>query len=272
LGVQPLGFSPYLLETSGYWFTVGEDVQGTLARAGQWFDGINDYGPNWQDQRQKIRTRDGFQCRQCGAPEPGGRQHDVHHLIPFRTFGYVRGINDHYLGANRLDNLLLVCRNCHRRLESAVRVRGALDGLSYALTNLAPLHLMCDPKDIDVAVVRGPNEQGRAGEPDSDDSNDSDDGADERLPTVYIFERVTAGLGFSVRLFELHERLLDAARELVDGCPCPRGCPACVGPVLDDEIVRLETKALTRSLLQVLIHGELDAGPASAFGEVDFGI
>ena len=67
--------------------------------------------------RQRVRVRDGFACRRCGTPEESRRQHDVHHRVPFRTFGYVPGINEHYLEANRLDNLMLVCRTCHQRLE-----------------------------------------------------------------------------------------------------------------------------------------------------------
>ena len=79
--------------------------------------------------------RDHYRCTQCGAAEPPGRQHDVHHLVPFRTFGYVPGINEHYRRANQLNNLVLVCRTCHRRLEASVRVRTGLDGVAYALSN-----------------------------------------------------------------------------------------------------------------------------------------
>ena len=99
-----------------------------------------------------MRVRDNYRCTQCGAPEPDGREHDVHHLTPFRTFGYVRGINEYYLVANRLENLVLVCRTCPRRLEAAVRTRSALQGLGYALHSLAPLYLMCDPEDIGLHV------------------------------------------------------------------------------------------------------------------------
>ena len=74
------------------------------------------------------------------APDMRGREHDVHHKIPFRTFGYVPGLNERYLEANRLDNLMLVCRACHRRLETAGRLHTGWTAFGYVLSSLAPLH------------------------------------------------------------------------------------------------------------------------------------
>ena len=87
----------------------------------------------------------------------------MHHKLPFRAFGYVRGVNENYREANQLENLVLVCRACHQRLETAGRLRTGLDGLAYALANLAPLHLMCDPSDLGLFVQRsgGPGDQSR---------------------------------------------------------------------------------------------------------------
>lgn len=76
---------------------------------GQWMDASNDYSPNWQEQRKRVRARDQYRCSVCGLPEPE---------------------------ANRLDNLQLLCRRCHRRVEATVRTRGALDGLAYTLHHL----------------------------------------------------------------------------------------------------------------------------------------
>jgi DEAD/DEAH box helicase domain-containing protein len=300
LGVFPLAYEPQLLETSGYWFSLLPATQQKLAQQGQWFDSLNDYGPNWQEQRQRVRARDHYRCTQCGTHEPPGRQHDVHHLVPFRTFGYVAGFNENYREANRLENLVLVCRTCHRRLESGVRTRTGLDGLAYALTNIAPLHLMCDPQDLGVHVVRseGVGKTGRQEDKKTEDSgqrtedkvtgwqgdNAASNDDESRItnhesritnhesritnhesritqqPTIYLYERITAGLGFSARLFELHELLLGAALALVRGCSCRHGCPACVGPVLENELALLETKQLTIAMLEVLI--DADSGGA----------
>jgi DEAD/DEAH box helicase domain-containing protein len=241
LGTQPLEYPPQVLETSGYWLSILPAAQQALAQSGQWYDSVNNYGPNWEAQRTRVRARDGYRCTQCGAPEAPNRQHDVHHLVPFRTFGYLPGLNENYLLANRLENLALLCRACHRRLESGVRVHTGLDGLAYTLVNLAPLHLMCDPQDLGVAVVR-----------DAKVETENDAGKPGVLPTVYIYERAVAGLGFSARLYELHHLLMAAAHELIRQCSCQQGCPACVGPVPESAGVQLPTKQLTLALLDAL--------------------
>jgi DEAD/DEAH box helicase domain-containing protein len=150
-------------------------------------------------------------------------------MRPFRDFGYVPGENDYYRPANRLENLVTLCPSCHQRAEAQVQARSALGGLAYVLRNLAPLFLMCDPGDIQVtAEARNPLTQ---------------------APTVVIYEQVPAGVGFSRRLFELHNDLLDAALELVADCRCRDGCPACVGPPGE---IGPDTKAVTRRLLEYL--------------------
>ncbi len=257
LGSYPLDYPPQTLETSGYWFEVTSAAQERLIGAGQWFDSPNNYGPNWAEQRQKVRERDQFRCQECGVAESPNNQHDVHHLIPFRTFGYAPGHNENYTLANRLSNLTLLCRRCHRRIEAGVRTRGGLDGLAYALQNLAPLYLMCDQGDLGVAVVREGEGAVRS------------DG-----PRIYIYERIAAGLGFSAQLYERHAELLAAAESLIRGCGCQHGCPACVGPVLlHEETARplLQTKQLTLSLLAVLQDQEPDLPtPLPVADEIDF--
>ena len=60
----------------------------------------------------------------------------------------------------------------------------------------------------------------------------------------------------------VHEDMLDDAaavlvrdaRELVAGCPCPAGCPACVGPVLPGD----ESRALTPKAAALAVLGLLD--------------
>jgi DEAD/DEAH box helicase domain-containing protein len=152
----------------------------------------------------------------------------MHHIRPFREFGYVPGQNDHYRQANRLENLVTLCPSCHRRAEAGQQTRSGLGGLAYVLGNLAPLYLMCDPADLHVsAESRNPLTQ---------------------APTVVLYERVAAGVGFSERLFELHDALLASALELVNDCPCRDGCPACVGPPGE---IGPETKAVTRQLLSL---------------------
>jgi DEAD/DEAH box helicase domain-containing protein len=90
---------------------------------------------------------------------------------------------------------------------------GALIGLARIARTTAALLLMSDPRDLGVlAQVQAPF-TGR--------------------PTVYLYDAVPGGVGLTERLFTLVDELLRACREAVDSCPCPDGCPACVGPAVE---------------------------------------
>jgi len=79
------------------------------------------YGPNWKQQRKRARLRDDRACQRCGTRECGLDQAlSVHHIRPFREFGYIPGENTRYLAANRLDNLTSLCQSCHMIVEHAV--------------------------------------------------------------------------------------------------------------------------------------------------------
>ncbi|HUX75241.1 MAG TPA: DEAD/DEAH box helicase [Anaerolineae bacterium] len=217
------------LRTIGYWVALSGELTVRLQEAGV-LPPPADYGPNWPAQRDVARARDGYRCRHCGAPEREGRQHDVHHITPFRAFGYVPGVNDLYQLANRLENLITLCPACHRRVERTRGARGALSGLAYLLRNLAPLYLMCDPGDLGSAVQARAPETG--------------------LPTVTLYDRAPGGAGLSTRLYELRDDLLGAALDVVRRCPCADGCPGCVGPAGD---AGAGAKALTRRLLEAVV-------------------
>ncbi len=228
LSWAPIDLPKQSMHTIGTWLAISEELAEELREAGVLKPKI-DYGPNWQAQRDAARARDGYRCRRCGAPEQDKRQHDVHHLTPFRAFGYLPGENDVYKLANQLDNLITLCPRCHRRAERARGTRGALGGLAYLLRNLAPLHLMCAPGDLGSAV------QARA--------------PDTGLPTVTLYDSVPGGAGLSAQLYEIREELLEAALERVQDCRCTAGCPACVGPAGD---VEPDAKALTERLLKAM--------------------
>jgi len=244
LGYGEINLPAREFQTTGYWLWIPPELVKELAEEGI-LVAPNDYGPNWETQRNAARARDGYRCRQCGKPETtpspigdlpigegrgGGRQHDVHHLVPFRSFGYVPGVNENYKLANELDNLVTLCRACHRRVEAARGTQTALGGLAHALGNLAPLFLMCDPRDL------GVSSEARAKATSS--------------PTITIYDLVPEGLGFAEQLYELHTELLHGALEMVSACPCRDGCPVCIGPV---GVEGLETKELTRRLAERLI-------------------
>ncbi|RME85628.1 MAG: DEAD/DEAH box helicase [Caldilineae bacterium] len=233
LGYGEIDLPESVLDTSGSWLTLAESLVERLRGLGLWHSDAIDYGPNWQEQRDRARARDGYRCTQCGAPERNNRQHDVHHIRPFRSFGYRPGVNDAYLLANRLDNLRTLCRACHRRLEQSVRLRSGLGGLAYLLGNLAPLHLMCDPRDLGSHVEA--------------------DFPPFHRPTILFYDRAPAGIGLAERLFELQDDLLRHAYDVLQRCPCARGCPACVGPVSEGaEALDWDPKVLTHALLDAM--------------------
>jgi len=215
LGEEPLDLPPTDLQTTGYWVSFSEDTVTRLREAGAWTNDPNDYGPDWGQIREKVRARDGYKCQVCGTPE-SGRQHDVHHKIPFRQFirnALATGlaIKQATQQANRLDNLTTLCPICHKQAEANIRMRSGLAGLVYVLGNLAPLFLMCDAGDLGTHIEPVENQHFGG-------------------PTVVLYDSVPAGIGFSEKLFELHDELIARAFELVNECACEDGCPSCVGP------------------------------------------
>jgi DEAD/DEAH box helicase domain-containing protein len=231
--ISPDSIPEQEMETTAYWFSILPELSARLEEEGLLNIGRDDRGPNWEQQRNRARARDGHRCRHCGVAEQPRRAHDVHHVQPFRTFGYVRDQNDRYLEANRLENLVTLCRSCHRRVEVDRMVLGTLSGLSHLLRHLAPLHLMSAPRDIGVvSEVRS---------------------SYTKQPTITIYDNAPGGLGFSEGLYELHDTLLVAARDLVHACRCQRGCPSCVGPVAE---VGEDAKANCLRLLDLLLEPE----------------
>ena len=232
IGEEPLDLPPSDLQTTGYWLALSQQTLETLRAAGAWTGDPNDYGPDWPRIRNAVRARDGFRCQVCGTPETGGRQHDVHHKIPFRQIART-GAADPALAAqaNRLDNLLTLCRSCHRSAEANVRMRSGLAGLASVLGQLAPLFLMCDSRDL--GVHHDPQAPFADGQ-----------------PAVVLYDLVPAGIGFSQKLFELHAALLARALELVSECPCEDGCPSCVGPAGENGV---GGKSETIEILKLLV-------------------
>ncbi|HLO30179.1 MAG TPA: DEAD/DEAH box helicase [Anaerolineales bacterium] len=203
LGEEPLDLPPTDLMTTGYWVSLSEETVTRLREAGVWTNDPNDYGPEWSRIRDRVRARDKYTCQVCGAVETN-RQHDVHHKTPFRAFSS-------WAEANRLENLTTLCPSCHHKVEQNVRMRSGLAGLAHVLGNLAPLFLMCDAGDLGTHIE--PVENQAFGQ-----------------PTVVLYDAIPAGIGFSEKLFDMHDELIARALELVSECPCADGCPSCVGP------------------------------------------
>ena len=115
------------------------------------------------------------------------------------------------------------------------------DGLAHALQAIATLLVMCDARDLGVSV--GENEAERSQESEVRNQNPDEEGNrvpsfGRRLatlfePNIYLYDKYPGGVGFSEPLFRLSESLLENTRRLIENCPCPSGCPSCVGPAGD---------------------------------------
>jgi DEAD/DEAH box helicase domain-containing protein len=97
---------------------------------------------------------------------------------------------------------------------TATERQNGLSGLGNAFRTIASLLLMCDPRDLGVALTE-----------------DISGGMVAWEPNLYLYDNYAGGVGLSAPLFRLSGRLLQQTRELIEGCRCEVGCPACVGPV-----------------------------------------
>ncbi len=89
----------------------------------------------------------------------------------------------------------------------------ALKGLAHLLGTVAPVFVMADPGDLRAqAMVRAPFTD---------------------APTLYLYDATPGGVGYARRIYQQWEEIRTAALEHVAGCACQRGCPSCVGAVVE---------------------------------------
>ncbi|MDD3336291.1 MAG: DUF1998 domain-containing protein, partial [Eubacteriales bacterium] len=90
-------------------------------------------------------------------------------------------------------------------------LQGALVGVANLLSIVAPLYLMCSPRDICVVYqVKAPITD---------------------KPTIFLYDSFPGGVGLSEKAFQMQRMLLEQALDVVRECGCENGCPGCVGPV-----------------------------------------
>ena len=111
--------------------------------------------------------------------------------------------------------------------------QNGLTGLGNALRTVGSLLLMCDPRDLGVAITENIGQGLKAFE-----------------PNLYLYDAYPGGIGQSEPLFKMTRRLLEGAAELIGSCACESGCPSCVGPV--GEIGQMGKEAAGRILTQLL--------------------
>jgi DEAD/DEAH box helicase domain-containing protein len=86
----------------------------------------------------------------------------------------------------------------------------ALSGAGTLIRNIAPVYLLCDPRDLGLAErVRDPH---------------------FGVPALYIYDKYPGGTGLAESLAKRSGDLFAAAFQAASRCPCKSGCPSCVGP------------------------------------------
>jgi hypothetical protein len=102
------------LECYGEWLS--NEVIGEAHH--QWEGGEINYGTKWWRIRREALERDGYTCQRCGKDaEEIGRNPDVHHIEPVRSF-------ENAEEAHSLDNVVSLCRSCHRLVEEGASISG----------------------------------------------------------------------------------------------------------------------------------------------------
>lgn len=86
-----------------------------------------------------------------------------------------------------------------------------LQALAAVLTNILPVYLMCDPRDIAAVPMMRSAHTGCA--------------------TLFFYDCYPGGAGLARRAWSMTDRILSASSELLRLCTCRDGCPSCCGPI-----------------------------------------
>jgi DEAD/DEAH box helicase domain-containing protein len=147
-----------------------------------------------------------------------------------------------------------------RAFESRQQALDGFLGAACALHIAATVAVMAEGRDLQKAVGDSdgawsalPDAQGRGQLRGTGSQLLSPASGDRFVPTVYLYDNYPGGIGLSEPLWRRQRELLQRARELVAGCDCQAGCPACVGPVLAiDETAEVTPRQLAARVLQLL--------------------
>jgi DEAD/DEAH box helicase domain-containing protein len=116
---------------------------------------------------------------------------------------------------------------------SPAEKQSGLAGLGNALRAVASLLLMCDARDLGVAMTE-----------------DISGGLKTFEPNLYLYDSYPGGIGQSAPLHKMTRRLLAGAAEMLASCACDAGCPSCVGPI--GEVGLRGKEAAARILAELL--------------------
>lgn len=88
-------------------------------------------------------------------------------------------------------------------LQEQVPVEDAIHAVNHCIVNSMTMFLSCDASDMacEHAVLQ---------------------------PRLLVYDQHMGGTGVSMAMFKHKEKLLALAKEVLQGCPCVSGCPACI--------------------------------------------
>jgi DEAD/DEAH box helicase domain-containing protein len=84
-----------------------------------------------------------------------------------------------------------------------------LIGISHVLSHLVPIFVMCDRGDVHVVPQIKATHSG--------------------LPTIFLYDRYPGGIGLSEEVFKRYDEIIKEVKNVVESCPCEKGCPSCIG-------------------------------------------
>jgi DEAD/DEAH box helicase domain-containing protein len=131
-----------------------------------------------------------------------------------------------------------------RLKEAGYKLPEAMAGIKSLVLAALPFYAMCDRADLGGVI----------------------DASNIGSTTLFVYDRFHGGLGYSRVGFDELERLLAACLDILSGCPCGDGCPACVGlpaiapgrhedPDLSPDFA-IPGKEAAQVLLQLLLGGD----------------
>ncbi|WP_261129054.1 DEAD/DEAH box helicase [Bacillus sp. Marseille-Q3570] len=101
-----------------------------------------------------------------------------------------------------------------------------LVGISNVMRHVAPLFVMCDVSDLHVVPqVKASHSQ---------------------LPTIFFYDRYPGGIGLSEYVYDHISEIISEAEQVIERCPCGKGCPSCVG----NEVQYTDAKSLALKFLK----------------------
>ena len=115
--------------------------------------------------------------------------------------------------------------------------------LGVLLRTVAPVFLLCDPRDLGVSErIRDPHFE---------------------KPCLFFYDQYPGGIGLSEGFLRDLPRIARGAREVVDNCPCASGCPSCIGAP-EEQQGTVNAKTAVRQFLAAWTGALEQAGDAGA--------